>query len=136
MARFSAFLAALTLLAGAATAVGVGRVVDSPSGVFTRSEASSVAFDFFTSLNERRYGRTCDLLSRSYLEAHGLQRASLCSLGLRIGFLWSQEIRFRLGEVRLHGRQAVVRAVADGATGELVLVREGGRFKVLAVRGG
>ena len=50
--------------------------------------------------------------------------------------MWSQEIRFRIGEVRLRGGRAIVKAVADGTRGELVLVREDGRFKVLAVRGG
>ena len=94
-----------------------------------------MAHDFFTTLNERRYERTCDLLARGYLRAHRLEQPRQCALGLRIGFMWSQEIRFEIGDVRLRGRQAVVQAVADGARGELVLVREGGRFKVLAVRG-
>jgi hypothetical protein len=75
-------------------------------------------------------------LAADYLKFHGLESASRCSLGLRIGFMWSQEIRFRIGEVRLRERQAVVEAIADGARGELVLVREGARLKVLAVRGG
>jgi hypothetical protein len=135
MARFLAF-AGIALIAGAGTALAVGPVVATPGGPFTRAAASSVAHDFFTTLNERRYEHTCDLLARGYLRASRLERASQCPLGLRIVFMWSQEIRFEIGDVRLRGRKAVVQAVADGARGELVLVREGGRFKVLAVRGG
>lgn len=136
MARFFALLAVFALLVGASAALAVRPVVATPEDPFTRAAASSVARDFFTTLNERRYERTCDLLARAYLRAHQLERPGHCSLALRIGYMWSQEIRFEIGDVRLQARQAVVRAVADGAPGELVLVREDGRFKVLAVRGG
>jgi hypothetical protein len=135
MGRFAAVLAGVALVAAVATGLALATLTGSSSASATRSEARSVASDFFTSLNRRRYDRTCDLLSDGYLETHRLESRSECTLGLRIGFLWSQEIRFEIGEVRLRGRRALVAAVADGAPGTIVLVREDGRFKVLAVEG-
>lgn len=136
MIRFASMLAVVALAAVAVAGFTLSAVIDSSSGAMTRSEATSVAREFLTSLNRRRYEQTCDLLARGYLETHRLESAGQCSLGLRIGFMWSQEIRFRIGRVRFRGGQAIVEAVVDGAPGQLVLAREVGRLKVLAVRGG
>jgi hypothetical protein len=135
MGRFAAALTGVALVAAAAAGLALATLIGSPSASSTRSEARSVASDFFTSLNQRRYDRTCELLSEGYLQTHRLESTDRCLLGLRIGFLWSQEIRFRILDVRLRGGRAIVRAVADGAPGTIVLVREDGRFKVLAVEG-
>ena len=135
MTRFLA-----TLVGVLVVSVGAGRALTEPggagTGAATTAEAASVARGFFTSLNGRRYERTCALLAEGYLRAHRLGSRGECSLGLRVGFMWSQEIRFRIGDVHLRGARVVVEAVADGARGELELAREGDRLKVLAVRGG
>jgi hypothetical protein len=44
--------------------------------------------------------------------------------------------RFRISAVRLTRSGAVVDAFADGVPGRLVLLREAGGFKVLAVQSG
>ena len=134
MVRFASLLAvvALAAVAGGST---LSAVADSSTDGRTRSEATSVARAFFTTLNRRRYEQTCDLLAEGYLETHRLESASQCALGLRIGFMWSQEIRFRIGRVRIRGGRAFVDAIVDGTPGQLVLGREDGRLKVLAAVG-
>ena len=136
MIRFASVLAVVALAAFAVAGLTLSAQIGSSAGTLTRSEASSVAHEFFTSLNRRRYEQTCDLLAKGYLETHRLDSASQCSLGLRIGFMWSQETRFRIERVQLRGGQAFVDAVVDGAPGQLVLAREGSRLKILAVQGG
>jgi hypothetical protein len=136
MIRFAAALTVVAFAAFAVSGLTLGALIGSPSEAMTRSQASSVAREFFTSLNRRHYEQTCDLLSHRYLEAQRLESASKCSLGLRIGFMWSQEIRFRIERVRLRSGRAFVEAVVDGSPGELVLAREGAGLIVLAVRGG
>jgi hypothetical protein len=128
-------LAGAALLAGAA-AFALTESIGTSSDATTRSEAFNVALEFFTSLNLRRYERTCDLLADGYLTRHHLESPRQCSLGLRIGFMWSKEIQFRMGDVHPSGSLTVVEAVADGVRGELVAAREGDRLKVQAVRGG
>ena len=129
---------------GVAAAVGVVSssvaagvvVVGSASGgaAAARAEAQATAGAFFRSINQRRYDWTCALLSASYYHRHGLD-SQRCALGLRVGFMWSDEIRFRLTDVRVDGSRAVVDALVDGVPGRLVLVSERGRFKVSSVLG-
>lgn len=45
------------------------------------------------------------------------------------------EVRFEIVDVEVSGRRAVVKALANGAPGHVDLVREDGRFKVVALRG-
>jgi len=107
---------------------------DASRAAATSAEAHATAAGFFRSINERRYDRTCALLSTSYYRRHSLDPAR-CVLGLRIGFMWSDEIRFRVTGVRVDGSRVVVEAVVDGVPGRLVLVSERGRFKVSSVLG-
>jgi hypothetical protein len=44
-------------------------------------------------------------------------------------FVWSGKIEFRIGEVTREADRVVVRAVAEGSPGRLVLLREKGRLK-------
>lgn len=94
-------------------------------------EARSVTVAFFRSINERRYEQTCRLLSKGYYEKYRIPTRRHCIAGLRIGFMWSQEIRFRITEIDADRESAIVTAVAGGAPGRVVLVRERGSFKVL-----
>ena len=55
---------------------------------------------------------------------------------MRVAFVWSGKIEFRIGRVTRDGDRLVVRAVADGAPGLIVLVREDGGLRILAVEGG
>ena len=111
-------------------------LVGSASGraAAARADAYATAAGFFRSINERRYDRTCALLSASYYHRHSLD-PKRCALGLRIGFMWADEIRFRVTGVRVDGSRAVVEALVDGVPGQLVLVSERGRFKVSSVLG-
>ena len=91
--------------------------------------ARSVAVEFVRSINARRYERSCALMVSSRND-----RAT-CAIGLRIGFMWSQEIRFRITGVRLDDDLAIVSALADGSPGRVVLQRFGDRYRVLRVEG-
>ena len=101
----------------------------------TPTEARSVAVEFFRSQNERRYGDTCRLLSRGFYETHRLRDQRTCGAVLRVAFVWSGKIEFRIGKAVREGDSFVVHAVADGAPGRIVLVREDGSVKILAVAG-
>src|SRR5262245_31282269 len=132
-AAFGVVAAAGVVSSSVATGVVL---VGSASGdtAAARAEAHATAARFFRSINERRYDKTCALLSASYYRRHSLDPAR-CALGLRIGFMWSDEIRFRVTSVRVDGSRAVVEASVDGVPGRLVLVRERGRFEVSSVLG-
>ena len=99
------------------------------------AEARSVAVEFFRSQNERRYDDTCRILSRGFYASHGLRDRRTCTAVLRVAFVWSGKIEFRIGRVAREGSRVVVQAVADGAPGRIVLVPEGGVFRILAVEG-
>lgn len=105
------------------------------SGGRATTEARSVATEFFRTINARRYAQTCDLLSAAYFERYHIPSKEHCATGLRIGFMWSQEIRFRITGVTVEADRVVVRSLADGVPGRILLVREEGRLKILALEG-
>ena len=102
----------------------------------TDARARTYAVEFFRSQNKRRYDDTCRLLSRGFYRAHGLRDRQTCAAVLRAAFVWSEKIRFRIGRITREGDRVVVRAVADGAPGRIVFVREDGDLRILAVVGG
>jgi hypothetical protein len=55
---------------------------------------------------------------------------------MRVEFVWNLRIDFRIGTITNEGDRVVVRAVVDGTRGRLVLVRENGSLRILAVQGG
>jgi hypothetical protein len=94
-------------------------------------EARGVTVAFFRSINERRYEQTCRLLSKAYYKKYRIPSMRHCVAGLRISFMWSQEIRFRITDIEVERERAVVSATADGVPGRVLLIRERGVFKVL-----
>jgi hypothetical protein len=98
-----------------------------PASRTTLTEARSVAFEFFRSQNERRYEDTCRLLAHGFYESHGLRDRRTCVAILRVAFVWSGKIDFRIGKITREGYRVVVHADADGAPGRIVLVRESAR---------
>ena len=135
MARTGAIVATVALLALVASgavwttsgAGGTGSVV---------VEARSVAVEFFRSQNERRYDDTCRLLSRGFYRSHALRDQRTCSAVLRVAFVWNGRIEFRVGAITVEADRVVVRAVADGSPGRLVLVRENGTLRIVALQEG
>jgi hypothetical protein len=97
-------------------------------------EARRVVTELFRTLNERLYERTCSLLADGYFDGSPLGR-SQCALGLRIGFMWSNEFRVSLDGVRVDGDRAVVKAVVNGAPGRILVVRGDGRYRILRIDG-
>ena len=116
-----------------AVAVTVPALAFAAPRLSAEDEARNVTAAFFRSINERRYDRTCRLLSKAYYKKYRIPSRRHCVAGLRIAFMWSQEIRFRITEIEADRDMAVVTASADGAPGRVVLVRERGTFKVLAL---
>jgi hypothetical protein len=102
----------------------------------TEAQARSLAIEFFRSQNERRYEVTCRLLSNGFIEAHALRDRRTCTAVMRVVFVWSGRIDFRIGSVTREGNRVVVHALADGAPGRLVLVREDGALRIIAVQNG
>lgn len=54
-------------------------------------------------------------------------------VGLTVGFATSPYVFFRILGVRREGDRAIVRTLANGALGKMVLVKEAGSFRVLSV---
>jgi hypothetical protein len=117
--------------------LGIGGAIRPSGGAdATAARARSVTIEFFRSQNERRYDDTCRLLSRGFIKSHGLRDQRTCAAVMRVAFVWSGKINFRIGRVTLEGDRVVVRAVADGAPGRIALVREDGTLRILDVQGG
>jgi len=137
MARWTAFAAVVAAVALAT--VGIGGTVwpQRKSDVSaTLAQARSVAIEFFRSQNDRRYEVTCRLLSRGFIRSHALRDRQTCTAVMRIVFVWSGRIVFRIGDVTREANRVVVNAVADGAPGRLVFVHEDGALRILAVQDG
>src|SRR5262249_14333327 len=122
---------AATALTAAALGLGIAGATSEPG----ETRAAAVATAFFRSLDARDYAGTCGLMSTRFYRQNHVPSKTRCVLGLRTGFMWAPSIRFRILGVRLDGRRAVVSAVANGAPGRIVLVEEGGSFRVLSVQG-
>jgi hypothetical protein len=132
----------IVIIAAAAVLSGFGMSgFDGPMGasgandVALALQARRVAVEFFRSQNERRYDDLCALLSRGFIRSHALRDRRTCAAVARIEFVWSLKIDFRIGKVAYAGDRLVVQAVADGTPGRIVLVREDGSLKILAVEG-
>ena len=98
-------------------------------------QAQHVAIEFFQSQNERRYDDLCALFSRGFIgptrcATGGRARRWLASIRVE------REDRVPDRQARARGDHFAVQAVADGAPGLIVLVREDGSLKILAVEGG
>jgi hypothetical protein len=128
-----------TLFAAAALAgLGIGFALAAPRGntaATAAAEARSVAVTFFRTIDQRRYGQTCDLLSTSFYRRNHVPDKRHCMLGLSVGMAMAPSYRFEITNVRMTRRGALVSALANGVPGRLVLVREGSSFKILAVQG-
>ena len=136
MTRWLTTLAAAAVLSGFGTFGAGGPMVASGSNdVAFAVQAQRIAVEFFQSQNERRYGDLCALLSRGFIRTHALRDRRTCTAVSRVAFVWSGKIEFRIGKAVRYGDCFVVQAVADGAPGRIVLVREDGRLKILAVEG-
>lgn len=119
--------------------VALAITVSAPTAAFAaprlsvEAEARGVTVAFFRSINQRRYEQACRLLSKAYYKKYRIPSKRHCVVGLRISFMWSQEIKFRITDIEADRDRAVVSASADGAPGRVVLVRERGSFKVLEI---
>jgi hypothetical protein len=123
-------------VAAVALPLGVGAVVDDAErSSISEVEARQIVAQFFQTLNARDYDATCALLADRYFAREGSERRN-CAIGLRVGFLWSQQVRWRITGVRIDGDRAFVDTLADGSAGTLVLVRSEAGVRVLAVDGG
>ena len=121
----------LRALVALAIAVSVPSAATAAPRLSAEAEARNVTVAFFRSINERNYEKACRLLSTAYYKKYRIPSRRHCVAGLRIGFMWSQEIRFRITEIDADRDRAIVTAVANGAPGRVILIRERGGFKVL-----
>jgi hypothetical protein len=104
-------------------------------GDLTVAQAHQVVVAFFRSQNERRYDRTCALLSDGFYAQHRLPDKPTCIALLRVSFMWSGQIQFRIGAIEQIRDRFVVHATANGTPGQIVLERDGGHLRILTVRG-
>ena len=136
MTRWLTTLAAAAVLSGFGTfGAGGPMVASGANDVAFATQAQHVATEFFQSQNERRYDDLCALFSRGFIRAHALRDRRTCAAVTRVAFVWNLKIDFRIGKLVRVGDHYAVQAVADGAPGLIVLVREDGGLKILAVEG-
>jgi hypothetical protein len=136
MARWWTAIGVVAAVSILATVAIAGRLSPTrPAHPNVTAQARSAATEFFRSQNERRYASTCQLLSDGFIKSHALRDRRTCTAVMRVAFVWSGKIDFRIGRVTQEGDRVVVRAVADGAPGRLVLVTEDGALRILAVEG-
>ena len=136
MKTFMATIAAATVLTGFGTA-GFG-------GPMAASGANDVAFavqaqQAQSSSSGRRTSDATTISARCSHAAssgrHALRDRRTCAAVSRVVFVWNLKIDFWIGKVVREGDHFAVQAVADGAPGLIVLVREDGSLKILAVEG-
>jgi hypothetical protein len=135
MTRLMATIAAVAVLSGFGTSVVGGSMFASDANDALSLQARRIAVEFFRSQNERRYDDLCGLLSRDFYRTHELRDRQTCVAVSHVADVWSGKIQFRIGTVAREGDRLAVQAVADGAPGRIVLVRESGSLKILAVGG-
>ncbi len=136
MKTFMATMTAAAVLSGFGTSdVGGPMAASGANDVAFAVQAQRVAVEFFRSQNERRYDDLCALFSRGFIRAHRLRDRRTCAAVTRVEFVWNLKIDFRIGKLVRLGDRYAVQAVADGAPGLIVLVREDGSLKILAVEG-
>jgi hypothetical protein len=105
------------------------------SGFTAKAQARGVVSRFFQTINARQFAKTCDLMSTRFYRANHIPDKKHCLLGLSVGFANSPTVFFRILRVRPAGEEMVVKVVANGVRGEIVLVRESGHLKVLRLNG-
>jgi hypothetical protein len=123
------------VVAGLAAAVlGLGLAFSgSGHGPSPEAMARQTAREFFQTIDARRYDRACNLLAAQFYRENHVPDKARCALALRIGFTWAPSYRFRIVGVRVDRNRAVVEALANGAPGEVMHVKEHGWFKVVSV---
>jgi hypothetical protein len=135
-ARVRLSLAGLAALGSAAAVIAFAAVPGAPgTEAPVEAEARGVVTELFRTLGERRYASTCALLADGFFAEGPTLGRRHCALGLRLGFMGSPELRVRLEGVRVEGDRAAVRAVVNGLAGQVTLVREAGRLRILRLDG-
>ncbi len=115
--------------------LGIGLALAGSRGSSAAAEARAVAAQFFRTIDQRHYAQTCELLSAGFYRQNHVPDKRHCVIGLSVGMAMAPSYRFRITSVRLTRDGAIVSARANGLPGHLVLVREEGGFKVLAIQG-
>jgi hypothetical protein len=111
--------------------VGAGGAADAKAARFEQ-EARATARQFFHALDSRRFDTVCNLFSEGFYNLNAIKSKKLCTLSLRYS-LSPAGVRYRIVYAHATENRASVGVVADGVLGELVLVRDRGRFRVLSL---
>src|SRR5262245_62044650 len=91
----SGLVAAMSIVGTVAIAATFSAAGEDDS-VATEAQARIAAVEFFRSQNERRYDETCRLLSRGFYKTHALRDRQTCTAVMRVAFVWSGKIVFRI----------------------------------------
>ena len=128
-------LAAAILAVQLLVTIGLGAApVSAARGLTLEAQARNVVGEFFQTINARQFAKSCDLLSRGFYKQNRIPDKKRCVLRLTAGLTNTPTVFFRILGVRLQGDEAIVRARANGAPGQITLVRESGALKILKVR--
>ena len=119
------------VVAGAAVGIALSA---SKAAASPEAKATAVVKQFMQTLENGRFARTCQLLSARFYREHHVASRARCELALRATFTGAA-VKFKVLDVEIDRdrNRAVVRAIANGAPGKIVLVQENHLFKVLSV---
>jgi len=135
--KLRALLATTLVVLGVVVAAAVGIALSpSKASASPEAKATAVARQFMRSLGTAQFARTCRLLSTRFYRENHVPSRQRCELALRATFTGAA-VRFKIlnAHVDRERNRAVVRALANGAPGTIVLVQEHGLFRVLSVAG-
>src|SRR5213593_253382 len=88
------------------------------------AQARAVVRLFFQTINAHQFARTCELFSKRFYTRNHVADKQHCVLGLGAGLGTGPRIVFTILGVRTTGDVTVIRALANGAPGTIVLVKE------------
>ena len=125
--------AVVLVVVAAVLAAGFARPA-STGAVSSESQAKAAATQFMRTLNAKRFEQVCHMMSARFYRENDVPDEARCVLGLRIGFMGTEKVRFKILGAHVNEGRAVVQALANGALGRIVLVEEHGVFKVLSLQ--
>jgi len=133
--RFRLGLAATSAATCAAVVLGLGIGGPGIASAEVKAAARRITVSFFHALDHGRWSQACSMLAQQFYRRNHVPDRRHCISGFRVG-MGGWAVKYRIGKIDATTDSATVHAVVDGDPGSVMLVREKGRLRVLALRGG
>lgn len=131
--RLSLVLAAVATFVLVVFGSGIGFGSDRPSAESAR-KGRALAATFLRALEAGQYPRACSFLGAEFFRRNGVRNPRWCTASLRVAFM-GVDVRYRIDRVTGDEARMTVYATVDGDPGRIVVARERGRLRVVALQG-